>query len=177
MYPKFLPLTLEILSTVKVLVFWALLTSCTKKEITVVIECVPNDTLKYEYEFKRQKSLPDSIDGNIRKTLFPYPTYYGFSEAYVSDDGDYLDAFVIAGNTFVRDEQVKVEINTLILMRDNGVEDSKLICSTKDMIITAAQIEQIRCFLLGYSADTIIIDSIIDVNYIHNVKQLINEYK
>ena len=177
MYPTYFQLIREIPNTVKVLAAWVLLASCTKNEIKVIIECLPNDTLKFEYNLDKRLAIPDSLDGCVRQTLMPFPAYYGFTRSYASDDGDYLDAFVLTEKPAQRNTIVTAQISKVILMTDNGVEDSKLICASDGYNLRKEDITRITSFLLEYSNDSIRIDSIIDVSNINELIQLIDEYK
>jgi inorganic pyrophosphatase len=150
--------------------------NCTSQYVEVFLECVPSDTLKYEYSSSRGVSVPDSIDGNIRKVNVPFPAYYGFTRDYVSEDGDYLDVYIITDSFYSRNEVVEAKISNLILMTDNGVEDSKLLCTAESMV-TNVEIAMLSNFLLGYSNDSVVIDSVVSVKNINSVKRLIDEYK
>ena len=154
------------------------LASCTNNQLDVLIECLPNDTVKYEYDSRLGYTVPDSVEGRIRTIQSPFPNYYGFTESYVSEDGDYLDSFVLSDTCcFERNAVVPTVIRKLILMTDSGLEDSKLISSTRDYLVTKIDVDNIVGFLCKYSRDSIVIDSIIDVSDIQTVKKLINEYK
>ncbi|MDB9820618.1 hypothetical protein OAC32_00945 [bacterium] len=95
--------------------------SCTNNQLDVFIECLPNDTIKYEYKLNLGFTVPDSIEGRIRTIQSPFPTYYGFTESYVSEDGDYLDSFVLSDTcSFKRNDVVPAVLRKLILMTDEG---------------------------------------------------------
>ena len=129
-------------------------------EISVLIECLVSDTIKYEYNKKCELVFPDSVNGMPRVLNCPYPCNYGFSENFVSQDGDYLDAFVFAKEKPNRGENIICMPRFIILMTDNGEEDSKLICSRDSMSL---KIEEVKGFLQNYSIDNIQIDHIIDL--------------
>lgn len=151
--------------------------NCTSNQVEVFIECLPLDSIKFEYNSRLGFSIPDSLEGRIRTIESPFTTYYGFTECYVSEDGDYLDSFILSTNcSFGRNEIVRAEIRKLILMRDNGVEDAKLIC-TYNNPVNKSDLDLIIDFLVEYSRDSITIDSVIDVKDIQSVKKLLDEYK
>jgi len=128
--------------------------------IDVFIECLANDSIKYEYSPLLDSVVPDSIDGQIRLIGTPFPCNYGFTEVFISEDGDYLDAFVFTEGIAERGSYISCVPRYLILMTDNGDEDSKLICSQENTDINKGDVE---FFLESYSFDNIVIDKIIDL--------------
>ena len=57
------------------------------------VECIKGDTIKFEFNFKLNKILPDSTNGLPRVLPIPYPYAYGFIPGIRSLDGDFLDSF------------------------------------------------------------------------------------
>ena len=128
-YLKYYLLTLVILSIV--LVYLVLISSKktidNKDTITGLIECVKGDTIKFEYNFKLKKIIPDSINGLTRIIPIPYPYAYGFVPGIKSLDGDFLDSFFISSNKLSRGDQLNFYPSYAIFMLDNEEEDTKKI--------------------------------------------------
>ena len=134
--------------------------SLSNAAISVLVECLVKDSLKFELNKELNIVLPDSVNGLPRLLDYSFPANYGFTEIFVSQDGDYLDAFIFSEYRLRRGEYTKCEPKFLVLMTDNLIEDSKLICSHRNAHI---KLEEIEFFMKNYSKDTISIDGIIDL--------------
>lgn len=142
--------------------------------IDTIIECIPSDTIKWEYDFILDEVVPDSVEGSIRVIHQAYPSHYGFTRLYKSEDGDFLDVFVIDTIAYSRGEKVALEPQFLILMRDNGEEDAKVLASKYpiDSTTLASHVN----FLQSYSDDVIIIDSIVSLIDLQKISVIISSY-
>ena len=141
------------------------------------VECIKGDTIKYEFNFKLNKILPDSINGLPRVLPLPYPYAYGFIPGIKSMDGDYLDSFFISSRIVDYGDQLNFEPRIAIFMTDNGVEDTKLICVEQDINLNHKLISEIIFFLENYSKDRIKIDSIIDIKNFKKFSKELYKYQ
>jgi len=134
-------------------------TGCQPSTIDFIVEGLPGDTLKYEMNFSCLKVMPDSLEGKERILNSRLPFYYGYTAGYKSEDGDYLDCFLISPRNIMRGQKTEGYVKGVILMRDNNEEDSKLLLSGSNLI-SEFQIDSIVNYLLTYSTDEIVIDKI-----------------
>jgi inorganic pyrophosphatase len=141
------------------------------------VECVKGDTIKYEFDFKLNKILPDNIDGLPRVLPIPYPQAYGFIPVVKSLDGDFLDSFFISTGVVNYGKQLNCEPKLAIFMTDNGEEDTKLICVEQSIELDSKSIAEIVFFLKNYSDDGIKIDSIVKVKSFGRFLENLDQYQ
>ena len=141
------------------------------------VECIKGDTIKFEFNFKLNKILPDSINGFTRVLPIPYPYAYGFVKGIKSLDGDFLDSFFISSKSINYGNQFNFEPKLAIFMTDNGEEDTKLICVEQDFELDNKSITQIIFFLKNYSKDKIKIDSIVKIKNFKKFSKKLNKYQ
>lgn len=119
-----------------------------KKSIVGVIEIMKDSRLKYEYSVDLGAFVLD------RMVSIPYPHAYGFIPFTVAEDKDPVDFFLINMTFLPMGTHVNLEIIGVILMKDNGVEDHKIIASIKpyglDKYWTDEYIREINNFLSSY---------------------------
>ena len=132
---------------------------CQRRTIDFTVEGLPGDSLKYEMNFSCLKVVPDSLEGEERILNSRLPFYYGYTTGYKSEDGDYLDCFLISPREIDRGQKTEGFVKGVILMRDNNEEDSKLLLSDSNLI-RQSQIDSIVNYLKTYSTDEIVIDQI-----------------
>jgi inorganic pyrophosphatase len=141
------------------------------------VECIKGDTIKFEFNAKLNKILPDSVNGLPRVLTIPYPYAYGFIPVIKSLDGDFLDSFFIGSSSINYGDQLNFEPKLAIFMTDNGVEDTKLICVEQDFELDNKSITEIVFFLKNYSKDRIKIDSIIEIKNFKKFSKKLNKYQ
>lgn len=98
------------------------------EEINVVIEITKGSQNKYEYD---EEADVIKLDRVLHSPLF-YPADYGFIPETRSEDGDHLDALVIATTTFFPGAVVKIKPIALLNMIDKGEKDTKIIGVVSD---------------------------------------------
>jgi inorganic pyrophosphatase len=84
-----------------------------------IIEIPKNSYYKYELESN------DLILDRVLSVDFPYN--YGFIPKTLAKDGDPLDVFVLSEHPILPNAHVSIDILGIILCRDQGVEDHKII--------------------------------------------------
>lgn len=141
------------------------------------VECIKGDTIKFEFNFKLNKILPDSINSLPRVLPIPYPYAYGFIPDIKSLDGDFLDSFFISSGVVNYGNQLNFEPKIAIFMTDNGEEDTKLICVEQDFKLDNKSISEIVFFLENYSKDRIKIDSIVKIKSFNKFSKKLNKYQ
>ncbi len=147
------------------------------KYVPGFVECIKGDTIKFEFNFKLNKILPDSINGLPRILPIPYPYAYGFIPLEKSLDGDFLDSFFISSGVVNYGNQLSFEPKLAIFMTDNGEEDTKLICVDQNFELDNKSITEIVFFLKNYSKDRIKIDSIIKIKSFNKFSEKLNKYQ
>ncbi|MFT8737254.1 MAG: inorganic diphosphatase [Zymomonas mobilis] len=100
--------------------------------LNVIIE-VPQGGEPVKYEFDK-KSGALFVD-RLLHTPMRYPANYGFVPHTLSDDGDPLDALVLAPTPFVPGSVVSVRPIAVLRMKDEKGEDEKLLTVPVDSII------------------------------------------
>lgn len=91
--------------------------------INVVIEITKGSQNKYEYDEEHDVIMLDRV---LHSPLF-YPADYGFIPETRSEDGDHLDALVIATTSFFPGAVVPVRPIGVMDMIDGGERDTKII--------------------------------------------------
>lgn len=94
----------------------------------VVIEIPKGSNNKYEYDEKLHVIKLD----RVLHSPFVYPLDYGFIPETRSEDGDHLDALVIATNPLFSGCVVAVRPVGLLKMRDSGDMDEKILTVAAD---------------------------------------------
>ena len=152
-------------------------TSVSGRVVPGFVECIKGDTIKFEFNFKLNKIVPDSINGLVRVLPIPYPFAYGFIPGIKSLDHDFLDSFFISSRSIDYGRQSNFEPRLAIFMTDNQEEDTKLICVEPNFELDSISIKNILFFLKNYSKDRIKIDSIIRIKSIENFKRKLFLYQ
>lgn len=93
--------------------------------INVLIEIMEGDFNKYEYNEKTETMELD----RIMQTTMSYPTNYGFICGTKGEDGDALDALVIASRPILPGILVKARVIGMLEMEDESGIDQKIICA------------------------------------------------
>ena len=97
--------------------------------LNVIIEVpVGGEPVKYEFDKKSGALFVD----RILHTPMRYPANYGFIPHTLSDDGDPLDALVVAGVPFVSGSVVRARAVGVLVTEDQKGGDEKLICVPVD---------------------------------------------
>jgi len=94
-------------------------------DVNVVIECpLGGEPVKYELD----KASGALFVDRILHTAMRYPTNYGFIPHTLADDGDPIDALVVARTPFVPGCISRVRPVGVMMMEDDAGGDAKLLC-------------------------------------------------
>jgi inorganic pyrophosphatase len=94
------------------------------ESINVIIEVpVGGEPVKYEFDKKSGAMWVD----RILHTPMRYPTNYGFIPHTLSEDGDPLDALVVARSPFIPGSVVRVRPIAVLWLEDEAGGDEKLL--------------------------------------------------
>ncbi len=94
-------------------------------DVNVVIECpLGGEPVKYELD----KASGALFVDRILHTAMRYPTNYGFIPHTLADDGDPIDALVVARTLFVPGCISRVRPVGVMMMEDDAGGDAKLLC-------------------------------------------------
>jgi len=96
--------------------------------LTVLVEIPRGSQNKYEYDFERKAIRLDRV-------LFSsvhYPADYGFIEDTLADDGDHLDALVLADQPTFPGCIVRARPVAVLHMEDYNGLDEKILCACAD---------------------------------------------
>lgn len=101
------------------------------KDVNVIIECpLGGEPVKYEFD-KQSGAL--YVD-RIVHTSMRYPTNYGFIPHTLAEDGDPIDALVVARTPFVPGCIARARPVGVMLMEDDAGGDAKLLCVPVDSL-------------------------------------------
>jgi len=90
-------------------------------ELKAIIEIPKHSIYKYELD-------KDSNELKLDRVLtIPCPFNYGFIPNTLSEDGDPLDIFIVSADIIVPKSEVKFKPWGILLCKDQGVEDNKVI--------------------------------------------------
>jgi inorganic pyrophosphatase len=93
--------------------------------LNVIIEVpVGGEPVKYEFDKKSGALFVD----RILHTPMRYPCNYGFIPHTLADDGDPIDALIVARTPFMPGSIARVRPVGVLMMEDDGGGDAKLIC-------------------------------------------------
>ena len=94
-------------------------------DVNVVIECpLGGEPVKYELD----KASGALFVDRILHTPMRYPCNYGFVPHTLADDGDPIDALIVARTPFMPGSIARVRPVGVLMMEDDGGGDAKLIC-------------------------------------------------
>jgi inorganic pyrophosphatase len=96
--------------------------------LTVLVEIPRGSQNKYEYDLERHAIRLDRV-------LFSsvhYPTDYGFIEDTLAEDGDHLDALVLADQPTFPGCIVRARPVAVLHMEDYNGRDEKILCACVD---------------------------------------------
>jgi inorganic pyrophosphatase len=95
------------------------------EDVNVIIE-VPlgGEPVKYEFDKESGALFVD----RILHTPMRYPCNYGFIPHTLAEDGDPIDALIVARTPFIPGCVVRVRPVGVLLMEDDGGGDAKLLC-------------------------------------------------
>lgn len=94
-------------------------------DVNVVIECpLGGEPVKYELD----KASGALFVDRILHTPMRYPCNYGFIPHTLADDGDPIDALIVARTPFMPGSIARVRPVGVLMMEDDGGGDAKLIC-------------------------------------------------
>ncbi len=99
------------------------------ERLNVLIE-VPTGGEPVKYEFDKESGA--LFVDRILHTPMRYPANYGFIPHTLGDDGDPLDALVIARSPIIAGAVIRVRPVGVLLMEDDKGGDEKLICVPDD---------------------------------------------
>ena len=108
-----------------------------KKSFTAIVEISAGTNKKYEYNYKKESSEVEIINGKERVINYlPYPGNYGFiSNTYmdpkIGGDGDALDVLIIS-ESIIQGSKVKINPIGILKLLDGGEEDHKVIAIPQD---------------------------------------------
>ncbi|WP_156254434.1 inorganic diphosphatase [Sandarakinorhabdus oryzae] len=94
-------------------------------DVNVVIECpLGGEPVKYELD----KASGALFVDRILHTPMRYPCNYGFVPHTLAEDGDPIDALIVARSPFMPGSIARVRPVGVLLMEDDAGGDAKLIC-------------------------------------------------
>jgi inorganic pyrophosphatase len=94
-------------------------------DVNVVIECpLGGEPVKYELD----KASGALFVDRILHTPMRYPCNYGFIPHTLAEDGDPIDALIVARTPFMPGSIARVRPVGVLMMEDDGGGDAKLIC-------------------------------------------------
>ncbi len=94
-------------------------------DLNVVIECpLGGEPVKYELD----KASGALFIDRILHTPMRYPCNYGFVPHTLADDGDPIDALIVARTPFMPGSIARVRPVGVLMMEDDGGGDAKLLC-------------------------------------------------
>ena len=94
-------------------------------DVNVVIECpLGGEPVKYELD----KASGALFVDRILHTAMRYPCNYGFIPHTLADDGDPIDALIVARSPFIPGSIARVRPVGVLMMEDDAGGDVKLIC-------------------------------------------------
>lgn len=96
--------------------------------LTVLVEIPRGSQNKYEYDFERKAIRLD----RILYSSVHYPTDYGFIEDTLAEDGDHLDALVLADQPTFPGCLVRARPVAALRMEDYNGLDTKILCACAD---------------------------------------------
>ncbi len=94
------------------------------EEVVVVVEINAGSRNKYEWD----EELGGIVLDRRLFTSMSYPADYGFVEGTLAEDGDPLDALVLASDPTFPGCRIRVEPIGLFHMEDENGPDDKLVC-------------------------------------------------
>jgi inorganic pyrophosphatase len=94
-------------------------------DVNVVIECpLGGEPVKYELD----KASGALFIDRILHTPMRYPCNYGFVPHTLAEDGDPIDALIVARTPFMPGSIARVRPVGVLMMEDDGGGDAKLLC-------------------------------------------------
>ena len=94
-------------------------------DVNVVIECpLGGEPVKYELD----KASGALFVDRILHTAMRYPCNYGFVPHTLAEDGDPIDALIVARSPFIPGSIARVRPVGVLMMEDDAGGDVKLIC-------------------------------------------------
>jgi len=93
--------------------------------LTVLVEIPRGSQNKYEWDFERKAIRLD----RILYSSVHYPTDYGFIEDTLAEDGDHLDALVLADQPTFPGCIVSARPIGVLRMEDYNGQDNKILCA------------------------------------------------
>jgi inorganic pyrophosphatase len=96
--------------------------------VIVFVEIPAGSRNKYEYD----EELGGVVLDRRLFTSMSYPADYGFIEGTLGDDGDPLDALVLAGDPTFPGCRIRVRPVGVFYMSDEKGEDEKVICVSRN---------------------------------------------
>lgn len=94
-------------------------------DVNVVIECpLGGEPVKYELD----KASGALFIDRILHTPMRYPCNYGFIPHTLAEDGDPIDALIVARTPFMPGSIARVRPVGVLMMEDDGGGDAKLLC-------------------------------------------------
>ncbi|WP_416908714.1 MAG: inorganic diphosphatase [Polymorphobacter sp.] len=94
-------------------------------DVNVVVECpLGGEPIKYEIDKDSGALFVD----RILHTPMRYPVNYGFIPHTLAEDGDPIDALIVARSPFIPGSIARVRPVGVLMMTDDGGGDAKLLC-------------------------------------------------
>lgn len=94
-------------------------------DVNVVVECpLGGEPIKYEID----KASGALFVDRILHTPMRYPVNYGFIPHTLAEDGDPIDALIVARTPFIPGSIARVRPIGVLMMTDDGGGDVKLLC-------------------------------------------------
>jgi inorganic pyrophosphatase len=94
-------------------------------DVNVVVECpLGGEPIKYEID----KASGALFVDRILHTPMRYPVNYGFIPHTLAEDGDPIDALIVARSPFIPGSIARVRPVGVLMMTDDGGGDAKLLC-------------------------------------------------
>lgn len=132
--------------------------------INAVIEIPAGTNQKIEYDRRKNAFTQEKVNGKPREISFlPYPGNYGYipdTRLSVDDggDGDPLDILVLSESR-VTGTAIKVKPIGVLLMKDNGELDHKVIAIPADPANQVIRVKDFMDFMINFDAAKQIVET------------------
>ncbi len=134
-----------------------------KDALLAIIEIPAGTNKKLEYDKVSKRIKSDTLNGGDDRIIdfLPYPGNYGYLPSTMMDkskggDGDALDVLVL-GETQESGTKMAVIPIAVLLLKDNGREDSKIIAVPAKKELQVMKLKDFATFITEYNAAQLII--------------------
>lgn len=131
--------------------------------LLAIVEIPAGTNKKLEYDKESRKIVADTIEGGKDRMIdfLPYPGNYGYIPSTMMEeskggDGDALDVLVL-GESLETGTKIEIIPIAVLLLKDNGVEDSKIIAVPSKKELQVMKLKDFATFITEYNAVQMII--------------------